>query len=277
MKALFSSRSYLFIYLIAAILFAGCDTNGDEESPQAVLKISHYTEEFGTDFSSGNHPEIGQMLFPVDKAINLSRFPSISIRIPDERSRQQNISIIPEDMEATLFFYQVVEGRQSAGSIWDVQPGYPFYKNKTETPADSITITYYGFFIERPGITYPENIIVDIVIDRRITDYIEIIPSEHSISLDDITVNMGADFGQLPEEPGLIFDFGSDVLDTDLRPVLISRSLEQGVSGTWFNYVGAFWGDNSRPAGSEYGQIANFAAGIREDSEFLFFVMRRDE
>ncbi len=277
MRAISSSRSYLFLYLCLANLFAGCDANADEESLQAILNIGQYTEEFAADFLNGTPPEIGQMSFSVDKAINLSRFPSVSIRTVDDSGWQQNISLIPEEYESTLFFYQVVEGRKSAGSIWDVQPGNSFDKNKVETPGDSLTITFYGFFIERPGITYPANVIVDIVVDLRETAHIEIIPAKHSISLDDITVKMGSDFGPLPEEPGLVFDFGADVLDTDLRPVLISRRLEQGVSGRAFSYVGAYWGDSNEFSGHEYGRVATLATGIREDSEFLFFVLRKDE
>lgn len=264
----------LLICCLTGVLCIACDANSDEEGPLAFLNIGLYEEEVF--FSNTSPVPVGQLSFPVDKAINLSRFPSTSVRIPNARGWQKNISGIPENLESTLFFFQVLEGQKDAGSIWDARPDFSSSKNNQETPGDSLTITFYGFFIERPGITYPEALNVDLLIARKHSASLEIVPSEHTISLDDITFKTGADLGQFSGEPGLMFDFGSEVLDASLRPVLISRRLERGVFGARFNHVGAFWGDPGEFPGQEYGRAAILSAGIRQDSEFLFFVMKKD-
>ncbi len=264
---------------VLSFLLAACDSQAVEDTAQITVKIGQYTAAFDED-TEAEVPEIGHLTIATENAVDLARMPRKVFRISVEGySSSQSGSDIPEHLRNTVYLLFDRQGPPANPRLSGVFPVPPSWAGKTEAVSDSVDMAVYAFVLERPGLVYPDTLVIKFGLDGH-QESLEVIPSRHMVRLDQQVQVSGRDFAPLPAEEGLIFAMTSDEVDASLYPCLLVHGIEVVDSDTVrtlpheLDIVGFVAG--TRREGREYGRLGASQLRIAQDSEFRLFVLRRD-
>ena len=224
----------LFYVFFALLLVSACDNQGDDAYSDITINVCA---------SGASSPLSKETASPVVSSTFLSRSQAIDASVfPEKRHLTPATGFgvggkiidaaeeLNESVYALVTIPSIINDHGILRPINSYGSGFSLPKH---TSQDSVDMYVKMFILEKPGITYPDTLVIAYQASG-VLDTMRLVTNKHMIRLEDQAIVQGSEVNQLPQFPGIGIHVSSPVVDTtDVVFSIINDHEDNGRPSSW--------------------------------------------